>query len=120
MKHQQKGEINMQIKKLERDNSSVNDLQDWSILIDYQLKIAKRWLKKGDKIKDIFAKFFFYFTGFNSIYFLWKKINKQRPKNEEGAIKNVLKKFDELKAQKILDEIKTSVDYFSQRLTIRS
>lgn len=115
MKHQQKGEINMQVKKLERDNISANDLRDWFILINNQLEIAKSWLQKGDETEDIFAKFFFYFTGFNSIYFLWGKIDNPHLRSERKHINNLLKKLDGLKAQKILDKIKTSVDYFIQR-----
>lgn len=100
---------------LERDNPRINDLWAWDDLIRFQLNIAERWLKRGNEAEDIFARFFFYFTGFNALYFLWRKIDKLYPAYEGNHIENLLKKFDESKAQEILKKIGTDVDYFCQR-----
>ena len=109
----------METEKLERGSGSRNDLQAWGDLIQFQLTIAERWLRRGTKIEDIFAKFFFYFAGFNAVYFLWRKIDGLDQTNEGRHIENLLKKFDEAKAQEMLDKIKISVDYFSQRRPIQ-
>lgn len=109
----------MQTDKIEKNINVRNYLYDFSGLIDFQLGIANRWLERGNIIEDIFAKFFFYFTGFNAIYFLWKKIDKINRRNEKECIKNLLKKFSRLKTQEILDKVKTSVDYFINREPIK-
>jgi hypothetical protein len=103
----------------ERDNPGRNDLSAWDDLIRFQVNIAERWLKRGDKAEDIFAKFFFYFTGFNALYFLWRKIDGLDQTNEGKHIENLLKKFDEIKAQEILDGVRTNVAYFCQRRPIQ-
>jgi len=100
-------------------NHSRNNLQAWDDLIRFQLNIAERWLKRGNETDDIFAKFFFYFTGFNALYFLWKKIDGLDQANEGKHIKNLLKKFEEAKAQEILNNVRTSVNYFCQRRPIQ-
>lgn len=80
----------MDTENLEIGSHSRNDLWAWDDLIRFQLKIAERWLKRGDKAKDTFAEFFFYFTGFNAIYFLWRKIDNLDQTNEGKHIKNLL------------------------------
>ncbi len=97
----------------------MNSLWAWDDLIRFQLNIAERWLKRGNKTKDIFSKFFFYFTGFNALYYLWRKIDNLDETNEGKHIENLLKKFDEAKAQEIFDKLRTSIDYFCQRHPIQ-
>lgn len=90
-------------------------MSEWNELTEFQLEIARRWLRRGKEIKDTFASFFFYFTGFNAIYYLWAKIDGLKGNDERKRIENVLKKIDEKEAQEILCENKESVDYFSRR-----
>lgn len=106
----------------ERQN---NNLWKCKKLIEFQLDIAQRWQKLGSDTKgnetreNIFATFFFYFAGFNAIYFLWSIINGLKQSGEAEHVKNLLKKIDEIKAQKILSKVKSSVDYFCQRRSIQ-
>jgi hypothetical protein len=67
----------------------------------------------------VFAKFFFYFTGFNAIYFLWRKIDHLGPHDEVEHIANLIKKFGEVKTQEILRNVIPSVNYFCQRRPIQ-
>jgi hypothetical protein len=96
-----------------------NDLYDFDDFIRYQLEIAERWLEKGNKTKEIFSKFFFYFAGFNSIYFLWKTIENPNQKGQENHIENLIKHFDDEKIHKILGKIGESVEYFCERQPIQ-
>ena len=109
----------MGAKNVERNSHNTGDLWAWDDLIRFQLNIAKRWLKRGNQTKDLFAKFFFYFAGFNAIYFLWRKIDNLDQTNEGKHIENLLAKFDEQKAQEILNKVRTSIDYYCQRRPIR-
>jgi len=97
----------------------MNDSSNWYDLIKFQLNIAERWLQRGNKTEDVFAKFFFYFTGFNALYFLWRKINNLDETNEGKHIENLLSKFDEIKAQEMLDKVSNSIDYFCKRRPIQ-
>jgi len=97
----------------------MNDSSKWYDLIRFQLYIADRWLERGNKTEDTFAKFFFYFTGFNALYFLWRKIDNLDQANEGKHIENLLNKFDEIKAQEILDKVSGSIDYFCKRRPIQ-
>lgn len=109
----------MDAKNLKEASPSNNALEVWKGLIRPQYRIAKSWLDKGTGISDPYAQFFFYFAGFNAIYFLWGKIDKKPDQPETAHIENLLKKFDDAKAKKILDEVKTSIDYFCKRNPIR-
>ena len=44
-------------------------------LAGFQLGIAQQWFRRGENISDVFAKFFFFYTAFNALYFLWKEID---------------------------------------------
>jgi hypothetical protein len=109
----------METKKLERASYSRNDLWAWEDLIRFQLNIAERWLKRGDESKDIFSRFFFYFTGLNALYFLWRKIDNLDQTSEGKHIENLLTKFGEQKAREILNKVRTSIDYYCQRRPIQ-
>ncbi|MEQ8191443.1 MAG: hypothetical protein ABRQ39_25990 [Candidatus Eremiobacterota bacterium] len=95
---------------------------------EQQRHIAEQWLHKGnitDEKNDdtiIFARFFFYFTGFNAMYFLYKEIDNldgryTPPKKcpEYKQIEHLLDKFDETTAQKIRNNIEPSIKFFSNR-----
>jgi hypothetical protein len=89
-------------------------------LIRFQFKIAERWLKRGKKSHDKFAKFFFHFSGFNALYYLWATI--EDLKNEMGKrpgetrqIENLLKKFNREEAFEILNMLSEDINYFCKR-----
>lgn len=99
-------------------NYNEAELQAWGDLIRFQLNVADRWLERGNKSEDIFAKFLFYFTGFNAVYFLFRKIDRLDQTNEGKHIENLIWKFDEAKAKEILAEIKASIHYFCRHRPI--
>lgn len=93
-------------------------------LANLQLGIADRWLERGEEVKDPFARFFFYFAGFNAIYFFWSQIERRAGSasgsNGEGKqIRALLQKFQEEKATRILDALSDSVEYFCDRRPIQ-
>ena len=99
-------------------------LMTWSPLKTFQCNIAKRWKQRGDASSDIFSKFFFYFAGFNALYFLWSRIddvrNKQgEPAGEEKQIHNLLAKFSRTQAARILELSAGTVTYFTKRRPIQ-
>jgi hypothetical protein len=109
----------MHIQDAQNTPNGTSNIQRWADLIRFQLSIAETWLERGKKMDDVFAKFFFYFSGFNAIYFLWRKIDNIDQTNEGKHIENLLKKFDEGSAAGILEKIKVSVEFFSNRRPIQ-
>jgi hypothetical protein len=105
-------------KSVEISLSSANSLVG-NDLIRYQLKIAKRWQKKGRKSKNVFAKFLFYYMGFNALYFIIEKTNNRKNQKEINYVENLLRKIDQIKADKILDKIMINVKYFCNRPPIQ-
>jgi hypothetical protein len=101
-----------------------NSLWKWEDLIRIQLNIAERWLNRGKISGDKFAKFFYYFSGFNALYFLWREIDGlknekgERP-NEPKQIEHLLKKFDEKQALETLETLSENVKYFCRRRPIQ-
>lgn len=91
----------------------------WFELIVFQTNIARRWLKRGKQAQDVFAKFFFYFSGFNALYFLLRKIDQLKDTNEKLHISNLLARIEEKKASHILNEVRESVEYFCERRPIQ-
>lgn len=96
----------------------------WVPLATFQLNVARRWLTRGSYAGEIFAQFFFYFAGFNAIYFLWGKVDDVRnqqgqPAGEEKQIHNLLKKFTPTDAQRLLGELESTVRYFRKRRPIQ-
>jgi hypothetical protein len=96
----------------------------WYELMLFQLNISERWYKRGNESTDPFAQFFFYFTGFNSLYFLWSRIddikNEQgEPAGEGKQISNLLQKLSGEKAGLVIVELQSTLGYFSQRRPIQ-
>jgi hypothetical protein len=110
LKH--KGQENMSDDNLRDQGSDRDRLWRWDDLMRFQHNIAERWLERGNKVKDIFSKFFFYFSGFNALYFLWRKIDELHNSNEGEQIEHLLSKLDDHKAQEILDEIRPAIQFF--------
>jgi len=94
----------------------LNEKEFHRSIVDFQLEIAKRWNQRGSEKKDDFVKFFFYFAGFNSLYYLWRVLdNLKKRDGERKHIENLLKKFTEAKAAEILEKVDESVEYFRAR-----
>jgi len=103
----------------EENVNYANRIRSYRDLMEFQLTIAERWLNRGDNVEDIFAKFFFYFAGFNSVYFLWRKIDAIDRESEVKHIENLLKKFDEPMVQDILKKMNENIIYFINRTPIQ-
>jgi len=103
----------MDNKTEEKIGHNPNNLWNWKDLIEFQLDIAERWFHRGNETEDIFAKFLFYYTGFNAIYYLWRKLD-DLGQVEWKHIENLLNKFNEAKAHELLDKVRIAVDYFIQ------
>lgn len=76
-------------------------------LLEFQRNIARRWHQRAQGFDDHFVRFFFYFSGFNALYFAWAKADDLR--NREGRvagegllIDNLLRKLSAEEAEEIL------------------
>ena len=58
--------------------SEIDRLWEWDDFIRFQQKIAERWLIRGNQAVDSYSKFFFFFSGFNALYFLWRKADNEK------------------------------------------
>ncbi|MDA2919344.1 hypothetical protein MYX76_07630 [Desulfobacterota bacterium AH_259_B03_O07] len=101
-----------------------NLLMKWDDLVRFQIDISKRWLKRGREAEDVFTKFFFFFAGFNALYFLWGKMDELKnregdPAGEVKQIENLLGKFEGKEAQHILETLSSYVDYFCKRSPVQ-
>jgi hypothetical protein len=101
-----------------------DDLSQWQDLIYFQANIAQRWLERGKNTGDIFAKFFFYFAGFNALYYLWQKVDDFKKEDgtkysEDKQIEHLLEKIPEANAVEILQIIQGQVSYFINRRPIQ-
>src|ERR671914_155756 len=97
-----------------------NNLSKWGDLTAFQSQIAERWLKRGNEINDVFAKFFFYFTGFNALYFLWATIYDVRnsegePAGERLQINKLVEMLKPQEATYIFEQTHEQVVYFRDR-----
>lgn len=88
-------------------------------LLAFQTDIACRWNRRAENTCDLFAKFF-YFSGFNALYFAWAKADDL--KNSEGKeageglqIKNLLQKLSSEEAKDILGQLSPAIEFFSSR-----
>jgi len=95
-------------------------ISEWTALTIFQVNIAKRWQRRAAKSTDEFAKFFFYFAGFNALYFLWGKIDDVRNKENKPAgegilIRHLLAKLDETTTTTLVNQLNTTVCYFTNR-----
>lgn len=96
---------------------------EWRELAEFQLHIAERWRDRGMRTEDPFARFFFYFTGMNALYFLWSKADRIRsrtqdqPPNEVRQIEHLLSKAGSSAAE-VLGSVRDCVEYFTGRRPI--
>lgn len=92
-------------------------LSRWHELVTLQTNIAESWLKRGRDSEDRFAQFFFFFSAFNALYFLWATLDGIR--GSEGAqIDHLLKKYTAPEAEEILRDVAPQVAYFCERRPI--
>lgn len=91
---------------------------NWQILATFQSNIARCWLNRGNQSCDPFARFFFYFSGFNALFFLWGKVDGEGG-GDKKKIHNLLKKFDTPMTTQILREVGPSVEFFQNRPPIQ-
>ncbi len=97
---------------------ATDSTKGWDELVWFHRTIAERWLQRGRGSGDPFAKFFFYFSGFNALYFLWKTIDGLSG-GESRQIENLIKKFSPSEAKEILRGLAPSVNYFSERRPVQ-
>jgi len=93
----------------------MNSNTDCRELMSFQLIAAKSWLQRAKKSKDVYTRFLLYFSGFNALFLLWSKIDHHDSKHDYEQITNLILKFEESTAQHMLDQSKTSLNYFRKR-----
>jgi hypothetical protein len=110
--------------QVQSNGSPIRSLDEWRELVEFQMKVAERWLKRGLSSADEFAQFFFFFAGFNALYFLWGTIDDVRTDRgkragEEKQIHNLLGKFHAVDAGQILSDLSDTVTFFRERSPIQ-
>ncbi len=96
----------------------------WLDLAEFQLHLAERWLDRGAKSTDAYARFFFYFAGINALYYLWSKVDNVRGRapdqqpNEAKQIEHLLGKVTPAQASQLVAAAHTSVQFFGARRPI--
>jgi len=98
--------------------------QKWVPLATFQTNIAKRWLERGHSSADLFAKFFFYFAGFNALYFLWGRVDdvrnqQDRPAGEEKQVENLVRKLRSNDVNEMMTTLTQTVHFFEERSPIQ-
>jgi hypothetical protein len=83
-------------------------------LVTNQSRIANKWFQRGDQATDHFAKFFFYFSGFNSMYFLWGLIDR-RETGDQKRMRRLVSRLCAFQSQAILNDCSDAVAFFSNR-----
>jgi hypothetical protein len=92
-------------------------------IIDGQLKIAERWLERGGKSRitleyedgDPFSPFFFYFSGFNALYFLWRIADNLPSRPEVNHVEHLVRKFGTETAARLLTVNVRALVFFRDR-----
>jgi hypothetical protein len=107
-----------------QNKSLFNLAAKWIPLATFQVNIARRWLDRGHSSGDVFAKFFFYFAGFNALYFLWGRVDDVRnqqgqPAGEEKQVENLVRKFQSPDVAEMLAALKQTVRFFQDRSPIQ-
>lgn len=81
----------------------------------YRRNIARRWHSRAVCSNDLFAKFFFCFSGFIALYFVWAKADNLRNSEIREAsevlqIKHLLQKLDSEEAKAIHAQLSPAED----------
>ncbi len=83
-------------------------------IADFQLTIAKRWRSRGQNSQDPYAKFLYFFMGFNALYFLWDQVDGEGG-GEVKQIGNLLSRIDCKVASAGLERAAASTNFFLGR-----
>ena len=87
-------------------------------LARYQLDVAETWEKKASELFDPFAKFFFLFSGLNSIYSLWARADALPGIPEDEHIRHLIRQFGDQTAERCLSSLPLGVAYFGHQVTL--
>jgi hypothetical protein len=88
-------------------------------LLREQLIIAQSWRDKASRANDVFAQFFFAYTGFNALYFAWNKASPAASAKEKDQITVFLRRFRQKCADEVLAAVNAEVEYFLARRPIQ-
>jgi hypothetical protein len=96
----------------------------WIPLANFQTNVAKRWQQRARSCGDVFAQFFFYFAGFNALYFLWAQVDDIRNEKgqyvgEEKQIHNLIKRLSPSVSKQILEDLKETLRFFMEHNPIQ-
>lgn len=91
----------------------------WYELAIFQTHVAERWIERARYQPDPFARFFFLFSAFNALYFLWRKVDGLPNAPEVRHIGNLISKFSEEDANEILVSASEALTYFRERRPIQ-
>ncbi len=94
------------------------DRAEWADLFEFQRRVAERLLDRGRATGDIHAKFFFFFSGFNALYFLWATVDRKSLSellHETDQIEHLLQMLDERDCQQVLEAVAEDVDYLGAK-----
>ena len=91
---------------------------------DFQLKIAKRWFRRGEETADVEAKLFFYYTAFNALFFYWSLVDgllvSGKPKiSEHRQIENLVGRLGDKAWDRLCREVEQGIVFFQQREPIQ-
>lgn len=91
---------------------------------DFQLKIAKRWFRRGEEIADVEAKLFFYYTGFNALFFYWSLVDgllvPGKPKiSEHKQIENLIRRLGDKSWVRLCRDVEQGIAFFQRREPIQ-
>lgn len=99
-------------------NDEMTSEEWYNYLKEFQTEIAESWLKRGKDSQDPFARFFFFFSAFNALYFYWR-VRDRKSGMEVDDVVNLLKKHTEAEAKRVLQSAPEQVKYFCTRDPIR-
>lgn len=85
----------------------------------WQLSLARSWRDKAASTEDVFAQFFFLYTGFNALYFAWSKADgltndEGKEPGEHRQIKHLLEKMAPNYADAVLRSVVSEIRYFTE------
>ena len=76
--------------------------------------MARRWLDRGNDIGDSAARFLFYFTGFNALFYPWMVVDEVEG-HDGKKIRNLVLRLDVKVAENLLDQLQEHVAFFAGR-----
>lgn len=96
------------------DKSTGKTVSQYRDLAQFQIRVAEQWFNRGEHSSDVFAKFFFFYTAFNALTFLWKQVN-----GVEGGdipqIQNLVAQLDGTTWEEVAREFADPMRFFANR-----